>query len=135
MQQHEAGLTQGMGPKTGFGAIVGTAIALQWAVILVLAGIASAWGWSAAQSLLLGGAAVAVPNAALALWLVLRLRAGTLGVVAVLTGELLKLGLTIALLTALVAKWKADVSWLALIVGVIAALKAQWLALWFTRNY
>jgi hypothetical protein len=27
-----------------------------------------------------------------------------------------------------------EVAWIALIVGVVAALKAQWLAVWFTRN-
>ncbi len=78
---------------------------------------------------------MALPNAVLALWLSLRLRhASTLNVVAMLAGELLKMVFTIALLAAVVARLKADVSLLALIVGVIGALKAQWLALWFTRR-
>ena len=128
--QHQAGLPQGR-----WGATVGTAIALQWGVILVLAGVAWIWGEIAAQSLLLGGAAVALPNSALALWLTLRVRASALSVVAVMMGELLKLGLTIALLAFMAARLKPDLSVLALMVGVIGALKAQWLALWFTRNY
>jgi F0F1-type ATP synthase assembly protein I len=114
---------------------VGVAIALQWAVILVCSGVAWIWGERAAQSLLLGGAAVAVPNAALAAWLTLRLyRSGSVGVASMLGGELLKLGVTIALLVIVVRGLGAEVAWLALIVGVVAALKAQWLAVWFTRN-
>lgn len=114
---------------------VSVAIALQWAVILVLSGIAWVWGERAAQSLLLGGAAVAVPNALLAAWLTLRLyRRGPVGVAGMLGGELLKLGMTVALLVIVVRTLGAQVAWLALIVGVVAALKAQWLAVWFTRN-
>jgi F0F1-type ATP synthase assembly protein I len=123
--------------RAGWTATVGTAIALQWGVIGVLAGLA--WvlgGEKAAGSLFLGGVGVALPNAVLALWLTLRLRqAGTLGVIAMLVGELLKLGLTLALLVCIVVKFKSDLVWLALIAGVVGALKAQWLALWFTRRY
>lgn len=127
---------KGAQQQARWNATVGTTVALQWAVILGLAGLGWIWSAAAARSLFLGGAAVALPNAALALWLTLRLRRGlTSGVVAVMTGELLKLGATIALLVAVVAELKADVSWLGLIVGVIVALKAQWLALWWTRNY
>lgn len=92
-------------------------------------------GTRGAQSLLVGGAAVAVPNALLALWLTLRLyRVGAVGVASMLAGELLKLGMTITLLVVVVVALKPHISWLALIVGVVAALKAQWLAVWFTRN-
>ena len=129
-------MQQESGPPQGhWGATVGTAIALQWGVILVLTAVAWIWTGTAARSLFFGGAAVAVPNAALALWLTLRTRASTLSVVAVMAGELLKLGLTIALLALVVARLRPEVSVLAMMVGVIAALKAQWLALWFTRNY
>jgi ATP synthase protein I len=114
---------------------VGVALALQWSVILVSSGIAWFFGDRAAQSLLLGGAAVAVPNALLAAWLTLRLyRRGPVGAAGMLGGELLKLGATIALLVIVVRTLGADVAWMALIVGVVAALKAQWLAVWFTRN-
>ncbi|MES1263836.1 MAG: ATP synthase subunit I [Peristeroidobacter soli] len=115
---------------------MGTAIALQWAVILVLAAVAWIWSGKGALVLVLGGAAVALPNTVLALWLTRRMhRTGAVGVVAMFAGELLKLGFTIALLVAIVVRLKPDLSWLPLIVGVIAALKAQWLALWVTRRY
>jgi len=121
--------------RAGWGPTVSTAVALQWAVVVVLAGLA--WigaGKTSAMSLLLGGASVALPNSLLAAWLTVRIRhAGGAGLVAMLGGELLKVGLTIALLV-VVAKSGPDVSMLALIIGVIVALKAQWLALWFTRN-
>ena len=120
-----------------WGVTVGTAVALQWAVVLLLAGLAWIWsGARGAESLLAGGAAVALPNALLALWLTLRRRqAGTLGVPAMLAGEFLKLGGTIALMVLAVKGLRPDVSWLAVVIGVIAALKAHWLALWFTRQY
>lgn len=125
-----------IGGKSGWGAVVGRTIALQWTVILILA--AAAWIWAAdagAVSLLVGGAAVAVPNALLALWLTLRIqRVRVVSLPALLAGELLKLGLTLALLALLVAAWRQTMVWPAFIVGVVGALKAQWLALWFTRN-
>lgn len=122
--------------RAGWGATVGAAVALQWAVILALAGLTGlVFGAGGALSLLIGGAAVAVPNALLALWLTLRLlRAGTLGMTAMLAGELMKLALTVALLVVVVQALERQVSWLALITGVIVALKAQWLAVWFTRK-
>lgn len=122
--------------RAAWGATVGKTIALQWAVILLFAGVAWAWsGTGGAVSLLLGGAAVAVPNALLALWLTARLyRTGAVGVTSMLAGELLKLGLTIALLALIGTALRPHLAWLALIVGVVAALKAQWLAVWFTRN-
>jgi ATP synthase protein I len=121
--------------RAAWGATVGAAVALQWGVILALAGVAWIWGGNkSAMSLLAGGACVALPNAVLAAWLTLRMRRpGGAGAAAMLGGEMLKLGLTIALLVAVV-KGNPGVSWIALIVGVIGALKAQWLALWFTRN-
>jgi ATP synthase protein I len=122
--------------RAAWGATVGKAVALQWAVVLLLAGIAwIGFGWRGAQSLLLGGVAVALPNALLALWLTLRLyRSGPVGAVSMLAGEMMKLGMTVALLVIVVGALKSGVAWLALIVGVVAALKAQWLAVWFTRN-
>jgi F0F1-type ATP synthase assembly protein I len=116
---------------------VGTAIALQWAVVLVLAAAAAVLaGGKGALFLFLGGGAVALPNAMLALWLSLRIRrSGSAGAVAMFAGELLKLGCTIALLVAIVARLRHDLMWLPLVIGVVAALKAQWLALWVTRRY
>jgi len=123
--------------KTGWGATVGTAIALQWAVILMFAGLA--WlvnGAIGARSLFFGGAAVALPNAMLALWLTLRARRnGVVGATAMMAGEMLKLCLTLAAIVIAVQQLKPGLSWLALLFGVIAALKAQWVALWVTRRY
>ena len=122
--------------RAAWGATVGKTIALQWAVILLFAGVAWAgFGGGSARSLLLGGVAVALPNALLALWLTARLyRGGAAGVASLLAGEMLKLGMTIALLVVVAVTLKSQVAWLALLVGVVAALKAQWLAVWFTRN-
>ena len=122
-------------PRAIWGATVGTAIALQGGVVVALAG--AAWligGNTSAVSLLAGGAGVALPNALLAAWLTARMRRpGGAGAAAMLGGELLKLALTVALLVMFV-KAGLVASWIALIVGVVGALKAQWLALWFTRN-
>lgn len=120
--------------RAGWGATVGTAVALQWAVVLGVAAVAWLWGGTRAMSALGGGASVALPNTMLAGWLTLRVyRAGGAGAATMLAGELAKLGMTVALLV-LMVKASGAVSWLALIAGVIGALKAQWLALWFTRN-
>lgn len=124
-------------PRRGWGATVGTAIALQWLVVVVFSGLSGlGWGSAAALSLFCGGAAVALPNSGLAAWLSLRrLRSGGIGVTSVMAGELLKMAMTIALLVLMVVQLKPALSWLAVIVGVIVALKAQWLALWVTRNF
>lgn len=79
---------------------------------------------------------MAVPNTVLALWLTVRVRrVGSAGALAMMAGELLKLCGTLALLVGMVVKLKPELSWLALIIGVLGALKAQWLALWVTRRY
>lgn len=110
-------------------------VGLQWGVVMVLAG--GAWaiaGGESGGSCLAGGAAVAAPNTLLATYLWLKARqVGLLSAATFLLGEFLKLGLTIVCLY-LVARLLPSVHWLALVVGVIGALKAQWLALWFTRN-
>jgi ATP synthase protein I len=125
-----------MSQQSIWGATVGTAIALQWSVVLALAGIAGlVSGKIAGVSLLFGGAAVAFPNTVLAAWLTLRvLKTGNAGAATMMFGEILKIALTVSLLVMVVVKLRPDVSWLALMVGVIGALKAQWLALWVTRR-
>ncbi len=50
-------------------------------------------------------------------------------------GEILKIVLTIGLLVMVVVRLRPDMSWPAMLVGVVGALKAQWLALWFTRQF
>ena len=126
-----------MGQLDRWKATVGTAIALQWVVVLGFSGITwLAAGMAAARSLLFGGIAVALPNTILALWLSLRVYTkGSAGAAAMMAGEILKLTLTIVLLVAIVVRFKPDVVWLALIIGVVIAVKAQWLALWVTRRF
>jgi F0F1-type ATP synthase assembly protein I len=95
----------------------------------VIAGRNSAW------SGLAGGAAVAVPNAILAAYLWLKARhARVLSATTFLAGELVKLLGTLVALYLVAHGLGARTSWPALVVGVIGALKAQWLAVWFTRN-
>lgn len=124
------------GIRAAWGGTVFRTVALQWAVVLILA--AASWGLGgerAALSCLAGGAAVAIPNALFALWIRVRVsRVGSMAMTALLLGEFSKLGLTMALLVLAVVVMKREVVWLAFLVGVIGALKAQWLALWFTRN-
>ena len=125
-----------MSQQSIWGATVGTAIALQWGVILALSCVAVLVGQVAAVSLFCGGAAVAIPNTILALWLTLRvMKTGNAGAAAMMFGEILKIVLTISLLVMVVVRLRPDVSWPAMIVGVVGALKAQWLALWVTRRF
>lgn len=124
-----------MAGQRSWDATVGTAVALQWLVVLVLAGATWLLSEKSGWSLFYGGAAVALPNSLLALWLTLRVhRAGGAGAAALMMGELVKLGFTIVLLVVLIGRLKLEMSWWALMVGVVAALKAQWLALWVTRG-
>ena len=62
------------------------------------------------------------------------MKVAVLSPAAMLGGEMLKLVLTGGLMV-IVATQLKPLNWIALIVGVIAGLKAQWLALWFTRKY
>ena len=92
-------------------------------------------GAKSAISLLAGGAAVALPNTLLALSLWLRVwLAGSLSAATFLFGEIVKIALTMALLILAAIKLSSSLVWLALIIGVIGALKAQWLGLWITRK-
>lgn len=97
---------------------------LQSAMILIVAGLAGLWvGTRGAFSALLGGAAYMLPN----LLFVVRLRAaatsGRASAATFFVGELIKIALTIVLLAAAQAYY--DVHWLALLVGLFVALKAN----------
>ena len=123
-------------PGSIFGEVVWVAVGLQWAIVLAFTGVA--WwlgGAKSAISLLAGGAAVALPNTLLALSLWLRVwLAGSLSAATFLFGEIVKIALTMALLILAAIKLSSSLVWLALIIGVIGALKAQWLGLWITRK-
>lgn len=126
-----------MSQQAIWGATIRKAVVLQWGVILALAG--GAWlvaGQIAAWSLWCGGAAVALPNTALALWLLTRMQyTGMTGAAAIMRGEVLKLGLTTAMLVVMAKQLRPELSWPALLVGLVGALKAQWLSLWMTRRF
>ncbi len=102
-----------------------TAIGLQIVAVVGLAGCAwLAVDGTSATSVLLGGAAAVIPNGLFALRLAAhRNRSPESYPVVFFLGEFAKIGLTIALLAAVV-RWHPEVRPLALLLGLIAALKA-----------
>src|SRR3569623_1403676 len=126
-----------MTQMTGWKNTVGTAIALQWALVMIFAG--AAWligGNSGALSLFAGGAAVALPNEVLAQRLTLRLRGkGAVGAAGMMSGEMLKLTFTIVAIALVAVRLTPELSWLAMLSGVVFALKAQCLALCVTLRF
>lgn len=112
-------------------AAVGSQVAAV-AVLAMLAGVV--FDWNSARDLALGGFTAIVPNGLFALRLVMhRNRAPESYPVVFFLGEFMKIGLTAGLL-ALVVRNVADLQWLALLVGLIVALKAPlvW-GMWFLR--
>jgi F0F1-type ATP synthase assembly protein I len=88
-----------------------------------------------AMSAFAGGTAVALPNTLFALSLVLRMKLrGSISAVTLLGGEVVKLVLTVTLLVLAAKFGLRQPVWLAMIGGVVLAVKAQWLALWVTRK-
>lgn len=104
------------------------AVVLQ-AVATLLAGMITwlVWGPAHAVSLLAGGGSIVVPNALLALRL--RSSAPRHAPVVLVVGEFIKVGLSVLLLW-LCYRFIAELSWGALIAGVVVALKALLLAPW-----
>ena len=104
------------------------AVFLQVAITL-LAGIATWLGWGTAHavSLVAGGGSIAVPNALLALRL--STSQPLFAPVVLLIGEFVKIGLSVLMLWS-AYRWISDLSWGALIVGVILALKIVWITPW-----
>lgn len=99
-------------------------VLLQLAATLVVAGVAGLWvGSRGAVSAALGGAAYILPN----LLFVVRLKAaassGRASAATFFVGELVKVFATIVILAA--AQRFFDVHWLAMLVGLFAALKAN----------
>jgi ATP synthase protein I len=106
------------------------AVGLQAATVALLALGAGIWfDWTSAKFLVLGGAAAIIPNGLFALRLASHRGKPAESYPAVFfLGEFAKIGLTTALI-ALVAGSFESVRWLALLVGLIAALKAPLFAL------
>lgn len=111
------------------------AVGLQIAAMVLLAPIAGfAFGLESAASLVLGSAAAIIPNGlfALRLWLQ-KGRSPESYPVVFLVGEFVKIGLTIGLLAAVV-RWVEPIRWLALLTGLIVALKMPLFALLVARD-
>lgn len=111
------------------------AVGLQVAVVAALAVVAGGvWGWETALSLAFGGAAAIVPNALFAVRLAIhRGRSPESYPVVFFLGEIVKIGLTVALLV-----WAAtsmpQLRWPPLIVGLIAAVQAPFFVLFLARR-
>ena len=108
------------------------AVGLQIAAVVALALVAGvAFDWSSAVHLALGGAAAIIPNSLFALRLAIQRGKPADSYPAVFFfGEFAKVGLTVALI-ALLARSLESVNWLALLIGLIAALQAPLFALTF----
>ena len=106
------------------------AVGLQVAAVAVLALAAGiGFDWSSAGFLVLGGAAAIIPNSLFALRLAIQRGKPAESYPAVFfLGEFAKIGLTIALI-ALIARSFPATNWLALLIGLIAALQAPLFAL------
>lgn len=111
------------------------AVGLQVATVALLALIAGVgFDWTSAKFLVLGGAAAIIPNGLFALRLASHRGKAPESYPAVFfLGEFAKIGLTIALLVLVVRSFES-VSGLALMIGLIAALKAPLLALLIARH-
>jgi ATP synthase protein I len=111
------------------------AVLLQVLATCVAAGLAAAWGGpDAGLSAALGGLACIVPNALFAVRLgITARRPGGATVSGFFIGEFVKVVATVVLLM-LIAHNYRGLNWLALIVGVIVALKSYFLMFFFVRR-
>lgn len=106
------------------GGIVLKALLLQSAIVAVVAALAGWWvGARGAYSALIGGASYLVPNLLFVLRLRIAAASGRANAVTFMAGEFFKVAATIGIL--IVAQRLYDVHWLALLVGLFAALKAN----------
>lgn len=110
------------------------AVLLQVAATLVVAVIAGILaGKHGAVSAALGGAAIVLPNSLFALRLFAESRKpGGASPAAFFVGEFMKIAATIALL-AVAASFYRDMHWLALIAGLVVAVKANLFALLYKK--
>jgi ATP synthase protein I len=111
------------------------AVGLQVATVAVLAlGAGVLFDWTSARFLALGGAAAIIPNGLFALRLASHRGKPAESYPAVFfLGEFAKIGLTAALI-AWVARSVESVNWLALLIGLIAALQVPLFALLLARD-
>ena len=101
-------------------------VVLLQSVAILLAAV-PAWFWvgrNGAVSAALGGAAVVIPNLLFALSLWAATRGGRISAAKFFASEFIKVAATLALL-AIVAGAYRDLHWLALLAGLIVALKAN----------
>lgn len=104
---------------------------------LLTAGLAGWWfGSVAAYSALYGALAVVLPAALFARGLTGRLASANAGsaVFGFFLWELVKLALTVAALVA-APRWVRDVSWPAMLVGLVVTMKMYWVALGMRRVF
>ncbi|MDO9272996.1 MAG: ATP synthase subunit I [Rugosibacter sp.] len=103
-------------------------VILQFVGVLVAAGLASIWlGQQGALSVLLGGMAYAIPNLLFVARLTVSAAKKQTNAVTFFVGELVKVLATVVILV--VAQRFYPVHWLALLVGLFVALKANLFAL------
>jgi ATP synthase protein I len=111
------------------------AVGLQVVSVIILGLVAGlAFDWTSAKFFVLGGMAAVVPNALFALRLALQRGRSPESYPAVFfLGEFAKIGLTVGLV-AWIVHAMPDVNWLALVLGLIVALKAPLFALLVVRD-
>lgn len=122
-------------PRGSWKATLIATFSIQAMLAVVLAGAFWAFaGWLQAVSCAVGVAVVGIPTliAGGALWARTTLMR-TLNVANFLIAEVFKVSLIVAGLIGAIRWLGHGISWPALLVGLIAGLKGQWLALWFTR--
>lgn len=118
-----------------WGASLVKAMALQWAAVVGLAGLAWVLSGNAALSLLGGAGAVVIPNSLLALWLMPRLAsADAAGAAGLMVAEGFKLMGTTGLMLGIVMWMGPALVWPGFLAGIVGALMAQWATLWVTRR-
>jgi len=121
--------------RVSWGPALLATLSIQGTAVAAGALVGSYFGWDCAQSVLAGGFALWLPNAALAAYLWARARVvRVLGVGVFLAGEGLKLAASIALLVGTARALGDAAVWPGILAGIFLALKGQWLAVWFTRN-
>jgi ATP synthase protein I len=96
---------------------------------LIVAGLAWLWlGLHGAVSAGLGGAAIVLPNLFFALSLWAAARSGRASVARFFVGEFIKVAATLALLVIVAGAYR-ELHWLALLAGLLVALKANLFAI------